>query len=138
VKFNISRINFFKLLKFGTVGGISVLIDFSLTWLLHNKLGINGLISSSLGFLFSSICNFLLNNYWTFGAINGEGTKRFIKFVCICAIGLLLNTATVYVLTHWGGLGLYISKLIAVVVVFNWSFLASSLFAFKPSDAIRS
>ena len=60
----------FKFLKFGIVGLSGLIVDFSITILLKEKLKIHRYISNSAGFTIAASSNYLLNRIWTFESNN--------------------------------------------------------------------
>lgn len=120
---------FEKVLKFGIVGFIGMLVDFLVTWLLKEKLKINKYMANSLGFTCAVINNFYLNLKWTFQA-TGNTNIFFIKFILISVVGLALNNMFVYLFNERFSVNFYVSKVLAVVCVFAWNFTANNYFNF--------
>jgi putative flippase GtrA len=120
-----------KIFKFGTVGCSGIIIDFSLTYLCKEKLQINKYISNAIGFSCAATSNFLLNNYWTFNENNESLVfDRFFIFFIISLAGLGINSLVIALLTKKFTLNFYISKIIAVAVVFIWNFLLNNYITF--------
>ena len=86
-----------EFLKFGVVGLMVVGINFLVTWLCKEKVGINKYISNSVGFSFAVVNNFLWNRYWTFEANNQPIGEQFLKFVLIAVAGLAINTLLLFI-----------------------------------------
>ncbi|WP_299703414.1 GtrA family protein [uncultured Pontibacter sp.] len=121
---------FFKLLKFGLVGFTGLIIDFSVTFIAKERLRWNKYVANSLGFMLASINNYTLNRLWTFHSTDPEIGWQFSKFLLIALAGLLLNNLVVYLLTEKAKFNFYISKFIAIVLVFIWNFLLNYLYTF--------
>lgn len=66
--------NFVKFLKFAIVGTISMIIHYSIYFLLLNTFNPN--LSFSIGYLISFICNYYLNTFFTF-----KVRFTFLKFI---------------------------------------------------------
>jgi putative flippase GtrA len=120
-----------RILKFGTVGAISFVIDFGLTYFLKEKLKQNKFIANSTGFIISATINFIINRYWTFHSIQDDMSVQFIKFIAIASFALLLNTVIIYILNTKIRLNFYISKLIAVFIVMFYNYSMNALFTFN-------
>jgi len=121
-----------RLLKFGMVGVSGMVVDFGLTWLCKEKLKWNRYLANSIGFSTAVINNFLINRYWTFSDSTVHDTPRqFTSFTLIALIGLALNNLIVYLFHKKGGLNFYVSKLIAIAIVFIWNYFANIYFTFK-------
>jgi putative flippase GtrA len=123
--------HFLRLLKFGIVGLLGMVIDFGITWLFKEKIRINRYVANALGFSCAVICNFLLNRAWTFGshAANVEG--QLFRFIAVSLAGLGLNTAIVYYFSRRQELNFYLSKGLAIIIVFVWNYAANAYFTFR-------
>ena len=121
---------FFKFLKFGLVGLSGLLLDFGVTYLAKEKLRWDKYLANSLGFIVASTNNYILNRLWTFHSADPEIGWQFSKFLLVAVAGLLLNNLIVYLLTEKAKLNFYLSKLMAIVVVFAWNFLLNYLYTF--------
>ena len=83
----------FKFLKFVIVGFSGLFVDFSITFLLKEKLKIHRYISSSTGFIFAASSNYLFNRVWTFESNNPRILSEYGTFLLISLIGLIINNA---------------------------------------------
>lgn len=126
---------FWKFLKFGIVGFSGVFVDFGVTWVCRELLGINQYIANSTGFMAAVISNYVLNRIWTFKSTDPRIARQFGKFLAISLVGLALNNSIIYVLHERSGMHFYLSKLIATAIVTIWNFGANVLFTFKPKSA---
>lgn len=122
---------FFKFIKYGIVGLSGMVIDFSITWLLKEKLRLNKYFANSCGFTCAASSNYILNRVWTFQSHQKNIPKEYFSFLTIAVIGLLLNNAIIYLLTEKGKLNFYVAKLIAIILVIFWNFTANYLFTFS-------
>ena len=121
-----------RLLKFGLVGISGMLVDFGLTWLCKEKLKWNRYLANSIGFSAAVVNNFLINRYWTFSDSAVHDTpKQFTSFALIALAGLGLNNTILYLFHKKAGLNFYVSKLIAIAIVFIWNYFANIYFTFK-------
>ena len=120
-----------RFLKFGISGVVGMCIDFSITWLCKEKLGLNKYLSNSLGFCVAVMNNFLLNRYWTFASNNMPFTNQLFKFLLVSIPGLGINNLLLYLLVNNAKKNFYLLKLIVVGLVFFWNFFANSFFTFN-------
>lgn len=121
-----------RLFKFGLVGVSGMALDFGLTWLFKEKLEWNRYLANSIGFCTAVVNNFLINRFWTFSDSSSNDTSRqFTSFTIIALAGLALNNLIVYIFHKKAGLNFYVSKLIAVGIVFLWNYFANIYFTFK-------
>jgi putative flippase GtrA len=121
-----------RIVKFGLVGCTGLLIDFSITYFLKEKILLNKYIANATGFTCAVISNFFLNKYWTFSSSNNNKfiTGQFFLFTIISATGLCINSAVIMVLTKKMNIRFYLSKVIAVCIVFIWNFLMNNYITF--------
>ncbi len=118
-------------LKFGVVGSIGMLIDFTTTWLFKEKWHFNKYIANSIGFCCAVINNFLLNRFWTFEGNGHPFAGQFVKFALVSIAGLLINNLLLYILTRKVKLNFYIIKLSVTGIVFFWNYVINFTFTFK-------
>jgi putative flippase GtrA len=122
---------FYKFLKFGLVGFSGLVLDFATTYLTKEKLGWNKYLANSLGFLLACTSNYVLNRIWTFHSADPAIGWQFSKFFVVAAGGLLLNNLIIYLLHDQLKLNFYLSKAIAIVLVFFWNFSLNYLYTFQ-------
>lgn len=133
---NLLPFRLMSLVKFGFTGMSGLIIDFSVTWLLKDELHINKFIANAAGFTTAVISNYIINRLWTFRERERvKVSRQFASFLIVSMIGLLLNSAIVYVLNEHFLLNFYLSKAIAILLVFFWNFSANYFFVFKSSPA---
>lgn len=121
-----------SLIKFGFTGMSGLVVDFSVTWLLKDELHLNKFLANAAGFTMAVISNYIINRLWTFS--ERERTKvsrQFASFLMVSLIGLLLNSGFVYLFNEQLLLNFYLSKAIAIMLVFFWNFSANYFFVFK-------
>jgi len=119
-----------KFVKFGIVGFVGLLIDFSVTYLLKEKLKLNKFFANSIGFSLAVINNYLLNKYWSFESREHQYLKEFAAFLTISIIGLLINNGIVYLLNVRYGQSFYLAKVISLAVVAFWNFFMNYFITF--------
>lgn len=129
-----------QLAKFGLVGVLNTTIDFGI---LNFLIMLSGKSSGSmiiplniLSFSVATLNSYFWNKHWVF-----VGTKKsnFVSFAMVSAIGIAINTATVYFLTtyippqivksptQWVNL----AKVLATGLSLVWNFLGYKLVVFK-------
>ena len=118
-----------QLLRFGTVGVVNTLIDFAvlnaLVLLLAHPTGSLLLVCNAVSFICASLNSYFANRNWTFAGNHDASAGEFGIFLVISLIGLLLNSAILWLLT--GGIPsslihLNLAKLAASVVSMGWNF----------------
>jgi putative flippase GtrA len=113
----------YKFLKFVIVGFSGLFVDFSITWLLKEKLKVHRYISSSTGFIFAASSNYLFNRIWTFESNNPKVFTEYGTFILISLIGLAINNFFLYVFEK--KMRFYFAKFLAVLVTSVWNFAAN-------------
>jgi putative flippase GtrA len=121
----------FKFLKFCVVGSLGLGIDFGTTFFLKEKVKINKYVSNSLGFIFATFSNYLLNKYWTFEDTDPDALIQFTKFVSVSIVGLGFSNLIIYLLINKKGVKFYWAKIIAIGVVVLWNFIANYNYTFS-------
>jgi putative flippase GtrA len=118
----------FKFLKFGVVGLSGMVIDFSITILLKEKLNVHRYISSSAGFTVAASSNYLLNRVWTFASNNPKVLVEYSTFIIVSLIGLVINNLFLYLFEK--KMRFYFAKFFAIGVTTIWNFLANYYLTF--------
>jgi putative flippase GtrA len=119
----------FKFFKFGIVGFTGILIDFSITFLLKEKLKIHRYIANSMGFTIAATSNYFLNRIWTFHSNNPKIITEYSTFIIISVIGLGINNMFLYLFEK--KMQFYIAKFFAIVMTMLWNFLANYYITFN-------
>ena len=120
-----------KFLKFGVVGFSGVFVDFGVTYLFKEIIKINKYVSNAIGFVCAATSNYILNRIWTFQSENADVATEYGKFMLVSAIGLGINSLTLYILTDKFKWNFYLSKIFAIGAATLWNFFANLLFTFK-------
>lgn len=120
-----------KMIKFGLVGLLGMIIDFGITWLCKEKLKWNKYVANGCGFTLAVVSNYSINRRWTFTSNNPHWLKEFSIFLTVSLIGLLLNTTFLYFFHQKKNKNFYLAKFLAILIVFIWNFLANFFFNFK-------
>lgn len=120
-----------RIFRFGLVGISGIVVDFSITWLCKEKFRLNKFIANGIGFTTAVISNYLLNRVWTFENHNPHIARQFLAFAAVSVVGLGFNTWVLYYLNETKKMNFYLSKAIAIAVVFCWNFAANAFFTFR-------
>jgi putative flippase GtrA len=120
-----------KILKFGIVGFISFLVDFSLTYACKEWFHWDKYLANSTGVIISSLVNFMLNRIWAFGSKDKGVAKQLVLFAISNISGLFLGNGIIYLLSDMIGINFYIAKLISIGIVAVWHFSANHFIIFK-------
>lgn len=123
---------FFDAVKYGAVSVIALVVDFGVLLLLHSVWGVNYLIAATISFLLGLIVNYYLshNRVFTDPKIKNK-TMNFVAFSTIGLIGLVANDLIMWAGHDGLGMSVTLSKVISVVIVFFWNFLARRQFLYQ-------
>ena len=124
------------LVKFGLVGFSGLVIDYALTYFIKDVLLLNSYLANIAGFTIAATSNFFLNRLWTFHNREKKLYKQFISFAGISIAGLLINTFLLYNFYELLGIPFYLSKALAIILVFIWNFSLNALFTFKKKQTV--
>ncbi|NLV90763.1 MAG: GtrA family protein [Tenericutes bacterium] len=112
-----------QILKFGLIGAIAFVIDYSILYLLTEVIGLHFLISQVVSFSISFVFNYYFSVVWVFEAGKERNAKEKSLFLSGALIGLGINEVILYLLSHIGNVHYMISKLIATFIVMIWNFI---------------
>lgn len=119
---------FFKFIASGFLG---VSINFSSTYILKEFLKFHKYFANSISLTFALIVNFYLNRTWTFEAYDQDFKIQILKFTLIVLISILFNHIIVYFCHSKFFISFYVSKIIAVIIIFFWNFTMHLNFTFN-------
>lgn len=134
------------LVKFCAVGGTGLLVDTVVLGILADPkfLGINVTLSKICAAEIAMINNFIWNELWTFKTTSERTIvkkygvlHRFAMFNAICGIGIGFAVALLHVFHTWLGWNLYLSNLLAIVLVTCWNFGINARFNWRTVKASR-
>ena len=109
-----------KFLKFIIVGFSGMVVDFSITILLKEKLKVHRYIANSAGFTIAASSNYLFNRYWTFESNNPKVLVEFSTFFLISLIGLFINNLFLFLFEK--KMRFYFAKFLAIIITSLWNF----------------
>lgn len=118
-----------QLFVFGTVGLIATAIQYAVLLVTVQALHLRPLLGSSLGFVLSSVVNYLLNYHLTFRS-QAPQLRAASRFAFVALTGLALNDAVMALLAQQMRVHYLLAQLTATAVVFTWTYLANSRWAF--------
>ena len=119
-----------KFIKFGIVGFSGVIVDFGITYICKEWIKIQKYVANAIGFTIAATSNYYLNRIWTFYSNNPNILREFSEFFIISAMGLVINTAVLFICVKKFKLNFYFAKLIAIGVTTIWNFFANYLYTF--------
>jgi len=141
--YGIERLHQF--VKFCLVGSTGVFVDMALLYVFADprSLGMNVALSKLLAAEGALVNNFVWNEIWTFKRrtpaiaqgperrveLLGSGIlRRFLIFNAICGVGILLAVLLLHLFHVVASWNLYLSNMLAMVLVTCWNFVMNSRF----------
>jgi putative flippase GtrA len=127
-------------MRYGLVVAIAAPIDLGGYIVLKSAFHVYYVLAATISFTVSLIANYLLSVAWVWTNHTGrESHIDAIIFGIIGVVGLGLTDLIVYIFTDLAHLNFIVSKLIAFIIIFFWSFGARRwLFKTKEADVIFS
>ena len=118
-----------QIFKFGVVGGIAFIIDYSIMVICKEIFHFSVLVSAFFGFTISVIYNYIASVKWVFN-VNQEKskTKNFIIFVIFSVIGLILTEIIMWFGTDIIKISYLIVKILATIIVMIFNFVTRKIF----------
>jgi len=115
-----------RLSKFLVVGGIGVLVNSFVLFVLFQWGHLPLVIASILATELAIINNFYCNDRWTFKQPHIT-LSRFARFNLVSLSGLLITTGTLWVLAGHMGLYYLVANLLGIGLATVWNFVVNSL-----------
>ena len=131
-----------RLIRFLIVGAGGTLLDFTVLTLLKLA-GVTTLPANAVGFTAGVLNNYTWNSRWTYAdRMTVREESRFIQFLLVSLVGLLLNSVIVVMLepffqTWLPSFGYLPAKVVATGVVVGWNFAANTLWTFRRPAEVR-
>jgi putative flippase GtrA len=121
---------FFRIIKFCIAGATGVVVDFGITILLKERLGLHKYLSSAFGFVIAASANFAINRFWTFHNTDPDWISQFLRFFGVATIGLSISLLITYLLSEKLKFNFYLAKALSIGGSMVWNFLGNSFFTF--------
>lgn len=121
-----------QLFRFGLVGGICFVIDYSILYICTDIFKIHYLISSVISFTISTIFNYILSIKWVFNLKENRNSKKdFVNFIVFSVIGLILNQIIMCFGVDILNIYYMITKIISTCIVMCFNFITRKIFLEK-------
>lgn len=120
-----------QIIKFGIVGGLAFLIDYSILYILTEVFGIYYLYSSVISFSVSVIFNYILSIKWVFDVSKKQTIKEFSTFIILSIIGLIINQLIMYIMVEKASIWYMFSKIVSTIIVMVYNFITRKIFIEK-------
>jgi len=121
-------------IKFCLVGGTNTLLTLLTFYILNTALGINYILSSTLGYCVGMVNSYILNKRWTFYDNEKVILNQFIKFVTVNLMSLSINLLVMYTLSgklHWDNMN---AQIVATGFSIISNYIGSKLWVFRKLE----
>lgn len=122
---------FKQIIKFGVVGGIAFIIDYSLLFILTELTPLTYFYASIISFIVSLTFNYILSIKWVFDVNKKQDISDIIIFVALSVVGLLINQIIMYIFVEKVHIYYMITKIISTIVVMIYNFITRKIFIEK-------
>lgn len=126
---------FRNLILYGIFGCCSSGLDFLLYTLLVSVLGWHYIVSNCVSVLAGIATSFTLNRNYNF-KVKDKTKLRFGIFLSIGVTGMMLSNLILWICISVLGTDKLVSKLLSIVLVVLFQFIANKYVTFKPSQKI--
>ena len=119
-----------QLMKFGVVGIVATVIDFVVLTILTETFSVHYLTSAAIGFIVSTLFNYIASMRYVFNSRFGRHEKRkeLIIFILLSLVGLGLNQFFMWLFVEFFSIFYIFSKVLATVLVMAWNFVSRKIF----------
>lgn len=116
------------------MGGITAVIHYGILYLCVEFLATTAMLGSSVGFVISVICNYLLHYSWTFGETAPHG-PTLARYVVMISCGFAINGGLMWLGSEFWQLNYLLAQAIALVAVLAWNFSLAQLWVFTTKES---
>jgi len=129
----------YEFFKFGVVGVIGTVVDFSSYAILTRWLGLYYIAATCISVFLAIVNNFLLNKYWTFKkGQSGKLRQEYVKFFIVSLVNYFLNIGITYFIVEFtaaeswfGSAEDFFAKAVAIGIVLFSNYWGNKYWTFK-------
>ena len=122
-----------RFLRFGLVGGLGVLVNTAILYLLTSTAGVHYLVAALPATEVAILFNFVLNDRWTFRATQPQlaWQWRIARYNVIAFVGMIISIAALAALTHLFRIHYLIANLGGIACAMVWNYAGNSIFTWR-------
>ncbi len=121
-----------QLVKYGIIGSLGLLVDFLLYYLAFQFFEFHYQIANTIAFAGGNTHNFLLNAHFNFKQTD-KILERYMKYLSIGLIGLMLSALLLYLFIDIIGIHYLIAKSITLLIITLSQFLFNKKITFSSN-----
>jgi putative flippase GtrA len=118
--------------RFLLVGGAGVVVNSLALFVFYQLLGLPLIFASAVAVELAIAHNFVWNDRWTFGSAS-LSLLRFFKFNLVSLAGLLLTTATAWLLVEQADINYLLANLVGISLAVTCNFAANTAWTWRGS-----
>jgi len=120
------------LFRYLVVGGLSIVIDVGLLYVLHGIAGVRLAVATTVAFLVSLVFNFVCNRITMGGSATEQLTRHAVRYGVLVVVNLCITVAVVTGAQH-AGVSYLLAKLGVVAAATCWNFALYRRWVFAPT-----
>lgn len=124
---------FEKIILYGIIGGIAVVIDVGLFTLLDQSIAVPIIAANAISIGVATVYSFMMNAYFNFRT-KTKLWLRFVTFSAVSGLGFLVSSLMLWILSDIMGFNSVLIKSLTLPVVFVLQFVLNSRFTFKAQQ----
>lgn len=114
---------------YALIGGIGTACHYAILILLVGVAGVNPVAATASGATAGAIVNYLMNHRFTFSS-HASHRRAAPRYALTAAIGILLNSLVMYILTHYWQINYLLSQCAATLLVLCATYLCNAAWTF--------
>jgi putative flippase GtrA len=130
-----------RFLKFAAVGGLGMVVDLTILYIMRTLVGLPLLIANTISFSTAVVSNFTWNRLWTFPESRQRPLiPQLAQFALVNIFGLAINSAVLWAVFNLvknflsDPLDYLFAKIVAIGVVLFWNYGINRLWTYKGID----
>lgn len=116
--------------RFTIVGITTATLDFITLYVLTDFAGLGYFISAAIGFIFGTLCNYVLSIKWVFIAGKYKQSIELTFFILTSLIGLIINQFVMWLFVGVLLINYLVAKCASIMIVAIWNFVSKKKFVF--------
>ncbi|RST90919.1 hypothetical protein CBF33_08600 [Vagococcus lutrae] len=137
LKFSFMNEEYYAILMYLIMGGITTVINIVSFWLFNEKIGINYTVSNIIAWIFSVLFAYISNKLYVFESKHSTLTdlyREIASFFGFRLLSLFMDLLAMFIMISLLHIAPLISKILANVVVLIANYLFSKFFIFKKNN----
>lgn len=121
---------------FAVVGAASTACHFAALWTLHQPLGVNLIVATTVGYVVGAVVNYLLNRRFTFSTSRTGHEAAVPRFATVALAGMALNAGIMALLARLAPeVNFLLRQCVATGIVLVFNFVLNRQWTFRHGDA---